>query len=157
MTTWIVLAVALAACGKSDTGTKPGDKPTVEAFQDYKHKAMATEGSLELNKISKEAKYVVAEKSGFPIGKALLTPATECCKSADHKCAPDPKSWAAEPWTTLGFTIDDPHRFRYSYESIDGTSFTATAVADLDCNGTLTTMTATGTLDASGSPHTEIK
>ena len=158
MTKWIVVALALAACGKGDnTKAKSDDKPTIEAFEDYKHKAMATEGKLELSNLSKLAKTVAIYKSAYPIGKAALTPAIECCKSADHKCAPDSKTWAVEPWTTLKFTIDEPHSFRYSYESTDGKSFTATAVADLDCNGTVTTFTATGTLDASGHPHSEIK
>ena len=154
----LILIALVAACGnKADDKTKAGDKPIVEQFEDYKHRAMQTEAKLELNTISKNAKFVQIDKGAYPIGKAPLTPADDCCKSADHKCAPDPKNWAAEPWTTLEFTIDDPHRYRYSYESTDGKTFTATAVGDLDCNGKQSTFTATGTIDASGSPHSEVK
>jgi hypothetical protein len=111
-----------------------------------------TEASLMLNKIGKNAKRVFGETSKYPIGKAALTPATDCCKADGGKCAVDPKQWTVEPWSTLEFTIEEPHLFRYTYDGSDGKSFTATAVGDPDCSGKPQTYTLTGTISDAGNP-----
>ena len=134
----------LAACE-----SKKGGK---DSFKDYQDKSKQTEAVLQLNKIGKSAKRSFAELSTFPVGKAALTPATDCCAAADHKCVVDMAAWSAEPWKTLDFQIDEPGRYRYSYESADGKTFTATAVGDLDCGGKPETFTLTGSLDAAGNP-----
>ncbi|CAN5907008.1 hypothetical protein BH11MYX3_BH11MYX3_41870 [soil metagenome] len=41
-------------------------------------------------------------------------------------------------WAALHFQIDDPNRFRYSYES-DGKTANASAIGDLDCDGVMIT------------------
>jgi hypothetical protein len=115
-----------------------------------------TEASLQLNKIGKNAKRVFAETSAFPIAKAPLTPATDCCKGPSGKCPVDATAWTIEPWKTFEFTVDEPHQFRYSYESTDGKSFTATAVGDPDCSGKPVTYTLNGTLDATGNPSVNL-
>ena len=135
----------LAACASKDKG-----------FKDYQDKSKATEAKLMLNKIGKSAKLIFGETSKFPVGSAPLTPATECCKGEGGKCQPDPKAWTAGPWAAMEFTIDEPHRYRYSYESADGTTFTATAVGDLDCDGKPQTFTLKGSIDA-GNPKVELQ
>jgi len=139
----------MACSAKKSTDGKDG-------FKDYQDKSKATEAKLMLNKIGKSAKLIFAETSKFPIGNAPLTPATECCKGDGAKCQPDPKAWTAGPWAAMEFTIDEPHRFRYSYESADGTTFTATAVGDLDCSGKPQTFTLKGSVDA-GNPKVELQ
>jgi hypothetical protein len=132
-----------------------GDLMACESKRDNKkdlNEGKVTEASLQLNKIGKNAKRVFAETSAFPIAKAPLTPATECCKGPSGKCPVDATAWTIEPWKTFEFTIDEPHQFRYSYESTDGKSFTATAVGDPDCSGKPVTYTLNGTLDAAGNP-----
>jgi hypothetical protein len=142
----------LMACSE-----KKGDKPAdTGGFKDYQTKSKATEAKLQLNKIGKNAKVTFAETSKFPVGSAPLTPATDCCKGEGGKCQPDPKAWTTGPWTALDFAIDEPHRFRYSYESADGTTFTATAVGDLDCSGKPLTYTLKGSVDA-GNPKVELQ
>jgi len=139
----------MACSAKKSTDGKDG-------FKDYQDKSKATEAKLMLNKIGKSAKLIFAETSKFPIGNAPLTPATECCKGDGAKCQPDPKAWTAGPWAAMEFTIDEPHRYRYSYESADGTTFTATAVGDLDCDGKPQTFTLKGSIDA-GNPKVELQ
>jgi hypothetical protein len=143
----------LMACSEKQKGDKPADKG---GFKDYQDKSKATEAKLQLNKIGKNAKAIYAETSKFPVGSAPLTPATDCCKGDGGKCQPDPKAWAVSPWTALEFTMDEPHLFRYSYESADGTTFTATAVGDLDCSGKPVTYTLKGSIDA-GNPKVELQ
>ncbi len=125
-------------------------------MKNYQDKSKQTEAALQLSKIGKSAKRSFGELGTFPIGKAGLTPSTEWCKAAGQKCAADATAWTAEPWKTLDFQIDEPHRYRYSYESADGKTFTATAVGDLDCSGTFETFTLTGSLDAAGNPSVNL-
>lgn len=82
-----------------------------------------------------------------------LTPARSCCETG-VKCD-EPKAWQQPLWQELDFSLDAPHLFRYSYES-DGRSFTAKAVADLDCDGIEITYVMKGTLDAQGNLSTTI-
>ena len=127
-----------------------------DSMKDYQDKSKITEASLQLNKIGKNAKRVFAETAAFPIAKAPLTPTTDCCKGPGGKCPVDATAWTSEPWKTFDFQIDEPHLFRYSYESTDGKSFTATAVGDLDCSGKPVTYTLTGSVDASGNPSMNV-
>ena len=51
--------------------------------------------------------------------------------------------------------IDDPHLFRYGYES-DGKTFMVKAVGDLDCDGIEIAYVMTGTVDAQGNVSTTV-
>lgn len=137
------------ACESKRDGSK-------DSVKDYQNRSKAIEASLQLDRLGKNAKRLFGETSAFPIAKAPLTPATDCCKDPSGKCAVDATAWTAEPWKTLEFQLDEPHRFRYSYESTDGKSFTATAVGDLDCSGKPVTFTLTGSVDAAGNPTTNL-
>lgn len=125
-----------------------------KAADDYVKKGKMSEAKLMLNKLSKAAKAQAIERGMFPVGKVGPTPSEDCCKHPGGKCPVDPKQWQTPPWTDLDFQIDDPHLFRYSYES-DGKTFTATAVGDLDCDTSMVTYTATGKL-VDGAPETVI-
>jgi prepilin-type N-terminal cleavage/methylation domain-containing protein len=84
----------------------------------------------------------------------LTTPAGNCCASPGGRCAPDPSQWTSASWSALGFSVDDPHYFRYEYESTGtaaagvGSSFTARAVGDLDCDGVYSTFEMYGIWDS---------
>jgi hypothetical protein len=127
------------------------------AFGDYMGKAKKTEAQLQLNKLGKNAKVFFVTENTFPVGKAGPTPATPCCAGPDHKCAPVPADqWAAsEVWSKLDFQIDEATLFQYSYES-DGKTVTATAVGDLDCDGTPVTYKLEMTAGADGTPTMSI-
>ena len=130
------------------------DSASPGATKQYLDKSKATEAKLGLNKISKAAKLYFIEIAKFPMGNAATLPATACCSQPDHKCAPS-KDWATDPvWKQLDFTIDEPTRFQYAYQS-DGLTFTATAVGDLDCDGHAKTYTMKGS-SSNGSPSAEL-
>lgn len=102
---------------------------------DYAAKSKITEATLQLNKLGKLAKTAFVTNGAYPAGKAGPTPAKPCCEQ-NGKCAPT-QEWASSPvWKALEFQIDEPTLFRYSYESSDGKTAVATAVGDLDCDGT---------------------
>jgi hypothetical protein len=105
----------------------------VPAFMDYMKKSKQTESSLMLNKIAKNAKLYYNANGSFPKGTSKTLPERPCCP---NKCAIT-TAWASDPvWSELDLAIDDPNLFQYSYESKDGTTATALAVGDLDCDGT---------------------
>ena len=132
-----------------------------QSFHDYASASKKVEAELQLNAIGRKAKAVFMENGAFPTGTAKMLPAgnngTEsCCGGADGKCAVS-HDWASDPvWSALGFSIDEPSLYRYTYESKDGKSFTATAVGDADCDGKPETYTTTGSIDASGNPTTSL-
>jgi hypothetical protein len=99
-----------------------------------------------------------AENAAFTTGKAKTLPAGDtCCKGEKGKCAVTTE-WATDPvWKALEFSIDEPTLYRYTYESTDGKSFTATAVGDTDCDGQNATFTLTGKLDQAGNPTVDLQ
>lgn len=128
-----------------------------KAFGDYMSKSKATEAKLMLNKMGKYLKVLFQETSAFPIGKTGPLPAEACCKGANHKCAVvPPEQWAADAiWKQIDFEISEPTLFQYSYESTDGKTATATAIGDLDCDGTMITYKLEMTT-ADGSPKMDV-
>jgi hypothetical protein len=125
----------------------------IPAFLDYNKKARRPEALLQLNKLSKNAKVAFITNAAFPKGKVGPTPAKSCCESGG-KCMSDPKDWSDPVWQSLDFMIDEPHLFRYSYES-DGKTFVAKATGDLDCDGVEVEYRMEGKVDA-GNPVIDI-
>jgi len=83
----------------------------------------------------------------FPGPSAALTPAAgSCCKGKESKCAPEQTQWSTPTWIALGFSLDDPHYYSYSY-TVNGKNFTARAVGDLDCDGKYSTFELRGSAD----------
>jgi type II secretory pathway pseudopilin PulG len=86
----------------------------------------------------------------FPTG-VPVTPAPSCCFFDGDKCPPNPLLWAPATWQSLRFSVDEPHYYRYAYDST-GTvaagatsNFTARALGDLDCDTQESTFEMTGT------------
>ena len=118
----------------------------IPSFVNYQRKAKAVEAELELRRIGHAAIMYFDEHGRFPAAAAGPTPATPCCAGPDHQCASVIDDWAAEPWRTLGVTMLEPHRYQYTFTpGADGSSFTATAIGDLDCDGDASVFTLTGT------------
>lgn len=128
-----------------------------KAFGDYAGKAKKIEAKLHLTMLGKSAKAFFLSEGSLPAGKAGPMPAEPCCKGPDHKCAPVPADqWAAnDVWSKLDFQIEEATRFQYSYES-DGKTATATAVGDLDCDGTAVTYKLEITPGADGDVTTNL-
>lgn len=70
----------------------------------------------------------------IPATAAGPTPALGACCDQGGRCAVNPAQWNQPGWIALGFTLDDPHRFSYSYQpTADGAVLRA--VGDVDCDG----------------------
>ncbi len=75
-----------------------------------------------------------ASTGRLPPTAAGPTPVTSCCEQGGT-CEPDSTVWATPGWRELGFSIDDTHRYTYSYApDPSGASATLRAVGDLDCD-----------------------
>jgi type IV pilus assembly protein PilA len=122
----------------------------IPAFMKNARKAKTSEAQVQIRKIYGASRtYILDEhrtKAGaliagqFPESVAA-TPAANCCASPGGKCISAPATWNDPTWQALQFALDDPHYFRYEYESTGSTSpgagsrFTARALGDLDCDG----------------------
>lgn len=145
-------------CVLDASGDDAVNKCMKKGFDDYAGASKSSEAALQLNKIGKNAKVAFATNGAFPTGKAKTLPAGDtCCKGDKGKCAVT-TDWASDPvWKALDFSIDEPSLYRYSYESADGKSFTATAVGDTDCDGQNATFTLTGKVDQGGTPSIDLQ
>lgn len=130
----------------------------IPAFVKYTKKSKAAETSELLRKMMEGARayYMDVHRVGtgfsgtsvslkFPetVGR---TPAASCC-TFGHKCPGGAISWTDPTWEALLFEVKDPHYYRYSFTSVDGSptsTFTAIAEGDLDCDGVLSTHTLYG-------------
>ncbi len=94
----------------------------------------------------------------FPRGTGPTPPTSAgCCgglrdSDGDRRCDVDATQWADSTWSTLKFQMNKQHFFSYQYES-SGTAahaaFTASAFADLDCDGVFSTFQRYGYADKS--------
>ena len=124
----------------------------VPAFMDYMKRGKVSEAQLQLNKLAKNAKVYYVTNAAFPRGDAPLTPPTSCCTGPKGHCVSS--DWSAQAWRELDFQIDEPALFQYSYTS-DGSTFLATAVGDLDCDGIAITYKLEGSAP-SGNPSVKL-
>ncbi len=107
----------------------------IPAFMDYMKKSKKTEASLQLNKIGKNNKVYYVTNAAFVAANGAALPTMTNCKGAVTT------AWAADSgWAALDFQIDEPNLFQYTYTG-STTAPKATAVGDLDCDGTLITYT----------------
>jgi type IV pilus assembly protein PilA len=130
----------------------------IPAFMDYMKRSKKTEASLQLNKIGKNNKREYMENSQYVTvdGPAAPTATNGCCGGAGttpNHCAATPAAWTAG-WKSLDFEIDEDTLFVYKYTG-GATAYTATAVGDLDCDGTAITYTLTGTATG-GNPAVQL-
>ncbi len=137
----------------------------IPAFMDYMKRSKATEASLQLNKIGKNAKRVFAETSSYVEGFATQAPEKPgggiggCCggagKPANH-CLADPTRFTDDDaWKALDFQIDEDSLFYYDYFGT-AIEFTAQATGDLDCDGAEIAYMLIGSV-TDGSPAVELK
>lgn len=129
----------------------------VPAFIKYMRRAKTTEAIDEIDKIYKGAALYYTtphvNKLGeklecqFPANQGMTPLETTCCSSnsqggpdlnGDDRCDSDSIVWNTPTWSALNFQMNDEHYFVYSFDAsgtLDEAGFTATANADLDCDG----------------------
>ena len=114
----------------------------IPAFMDYMKKGKRSEAELNLNAIGKSGKTYYVENSQFPQTAAALTPAAACCSNANKKCPVAAANWeGVRGWDDLDFSVNEEHLFQYQYAVAGGDNADATAVGDLDCDGSTVTYT----------------
>ena len=133
----------------------------IPAFIKYLRKSKTVEATEGLDKIKTGAKsYFQADhyntggnllQKEFPgkLGVANPSPLTTCC-GATPKCAPNSTIWNDNTWRALQFQMSDDHYFTWGWTaggSNKGSTFTADAFGDLDCDGTFSTYRIIGTID----------
>jgi len=97
----------------------------------------AREAPLLLDVLADRVEAVWKDRGRFPQEPAGPTPAPGTCCDQGGACAVDASAWQAPGWAVFGFTIDDPHRYSYQYQVVDGgKAAVIRAIGDLDCNGT---------------------
>jgi hypothetical protein len=80
----------------------------------------------------------IAATGHVPAVPAGPTPLPTCCEQGGT-CEPDPSLWAIPGWQALGFSIDNQHRYTYSYvPDPGGRSAIVRASGDLECDGDAT-------------------
>src|SRR5262245_8483949 len=72
----------------------------------------------------------------LPRTPAGPTPAPGACCDQGGQCAVEPNQWQTPGWKALAFSIDDPHRYSYSYQPTPDGGGVFRAVGDVDCDGT---------------------
>jgi prepilin-type N-terminal cleavage/methylation domain-containing protein len=140
----------------------------IPAFTRYVRRARTTEAVSHLNKLwtgsvsyySTEFTQVVG---GAPVIQARQFPGpvgawewgnNHCCMLAGAKCPGNSPVWGNDlVWLALKFAIPDPHNYvpGYTGAGVDtGSTFTAVALGNLDCDGDIAEFRREGFINASG-------
>jgi hypothetical protein len=129
-----------AASGSGNAGASAVAKP-VEDSEESVAKA-------KLKEIGELAVAYQKSKGTYLEGKVGPTPAKACCDQPKGQCYQQDTDWTDPVWTALEFKERTMYtRYRYTYEG-ERLSFTATATADVNCDGKPKTFRITGTYDA---------
>jgi hypothetical protein len=115
----------------------------------YIKKSKTTEARAFVRKIYSGARVHYMEHQKLPPSTPMTPPIGSCCQGGSDKCTPSAQQWTTPGWTALMFSVDDPHYYSYQFVN-NGTSFTARAVGDLDCDGEYSTFEMRGLVDPSG-------
>jgi len=154
----LALAFSSSANANSSAATATADEAaSTNAASSKVHKASASsEAKQMLRSIADSARAYRMDSSNFNQGMVPMppsfpsstasTPAASCCASGGL-CTSDKATWSSPEWQALNFSIEGEHRFAYRVEtSEDGSSFIATATADLNCDGNITTFEVRGSM-----------
>jgi len=83
----------------------------------------------------------------FPAPTRTCVPEGSPCDHPDNRYPLQPEAWTGATWSALSFQIYDSHYFKYCFDSsgvLAKARFTASAHADLDCDGTWSTFQRLG-------------
>jgi hypothetical protein len=137
-----------ATPGTTATPATPATPGTVPA-------TASVEGRLMARKVFEMARqFALAHKGKKPLPKGSTEPTPAlgtCCAAPDHRCKPDAKLWAKDPWKSFKFSISEPSAYSVQYvPAPDGKSFTVRAIGDLDCDGQYATFETVGKIQSGG-------
>jgi type IV pilus assembly protein PilA len=134
----------------------------IPAFNKYIKRSKTAEAAGHLNKMW-AGSVAYFESDHLDAAGALLpkqfpasvnnVPGAECTCQATGKCPGGGTEWQHASWVSLQFSIPDAFIYKPKYTSSGSGStstFTAEAIGDLDCNGTLATFKRLGAIDNNG-------
>ena len=132
----------------------------IPAFMKYIRRSKTTEATMNIRKIfDSSVSYFAAEhadRAGGIIDKQfpLTVVATPNATACPNKHAPNSNTFSAATWQSLNFSVDDPFLFQYTYESTnvagaEGSTFTARAEGDLNCDTVTSLFERVGAVDTS--------
>ena len=166
-----LITIGLALGGGPGCKKESGDDDRAERREKRKQKrlkAKTKEAVDQLDRIYFSARnYYVAPRVTKDTGTPLdcqfpanqgMTPdvsGKRCCGGAldadkDDRCDVNTTQWVSDTWSAMDFHMNDQHYFGYAFESsgvLGNARFTASAYADLDCDGTLSTFQRFGYAD----------
>jgi disulfide bond formation protein DsbB len=105
----------------------------IPAFVKYVRRSKTVEASMEVRRISDSLMAMEAQQwASLPATD--WTPPGTACGQPQNKFAANPAPWQAEPWRSLGVSMDAPHYYQYRITRNDH-GFLVEARGDLDCDG----------------------
>lgn len=120
----------------------------VPSFLRYIDRSRTTEATMNVRRIFDASVIYFDTEGQFPPSMPL-TPDDDAqalaCESGERLLAPS--AWSEPGWQAMNFAVQDPHYYRYQYNSVgvgDLASFTASAFGDLDCDGVFSTFVRFG-------------
>ena len=131
----------------------------IPAFLEYMRSGKASEAQIALNRLGKSARVRYVQASTYPVGAEGPVPGTSPCGlpgstfTAGYFTSQRASGGIFED---LEFTVEEAFRYRYSWDSADGSTFTALAIGDVDCDGIDGTIQAIGT-SIDGKPAVTIR
>jgi hypothetical protein len=105
--------------------------------------------------------FVAARATALAAGRALESaypdsaPLTPSVVPRGELLADPPGTWDHPTWRLLGFRIEEPHAYGYTFESANGperSTFRAVARGDLDGDGNLSSFVISGESTRGGAP-----
>jgi disulfide bond formation protein DsbB len=105
----------------------------VPAFMKYIRRSKTVEATMEVRRISDSLMAMQAQQwASLPATD--WTPPGTACGQPQNKFAANPAPWQAEPWRSLGVSMDQAHYYQYRITR-DDHGFLVEARGDLDCDG----------------------
>lgn len=106
------------------------------AWRDFRRENRGAEARETLRYLAGLVRAEYAERDGrLPQQSAGPTPPIRRCCEQGGECIVDKELWTDPAWRALRFTLDDPHRYSYEYQVVDGgRAVVLRATGDLDCD-----------------------
>lgn len=106
------------------------------AHRSCRAKARAREAEVIERALLDELRRKAAAQEPLPTAAAEPTPPLSACCEQGGRCEVAPQTWAQEPWRSLRFSLDRPHRYSVAYAPApQGAVLRITG--DVDCDGVL--------------------
>ena len=108
--------------------------------------ARTLDARTELEKAARTAHAIFRAQGQFPAGSSYILPGPvgDACNYKDRQFPVAAQAWRTDTvWRALDFSVDYRTAFSFHYLLVDSNTVKITAVADLYCDGQLTTYVAT--------------